>query len=385
MKEARAIVLVIDGGGIGASEDAARYGDGAAVNSLANAARAAGGVHAPTLQRLGLGNIDAVLGIPPNQAPLAACARLREQSNGKDSVTGHWEMMGITIIHAFPTYPHGFPPELVERFESLIGRRVLGNEVASGTEIIERLGPEHMRTGRPILYTSADSVFQVAAHEDVVPLALLWQWCEQARAMLVPPHQVNRVIARPFTGRPGAFVRTAGRRDYAVRPPSPSLLECLAAAGVPTFGVGKIQDIYSCQGIAAGSRTADNAEGLAKTLEWLRANRSGFCFTNLNDFDSKYGHRRDPAGFAKALMALDAKLAELLDEMREADRLIITADHGCDPTAPGTDHTREFAPLIDYRPGRRGGTLGDLDSFSQVGTRVLETFAVSPPARALAV
>jgi phosphopentomutase len=262
---------------------------------------------------------------------------------------------------------------------------VLGNEVASGTEIIERLGPEHMRTGRPILYTSADSVFQVAAHEDVVPLALLWQWCEQARAMLVPPHQVNRVIARPFTGRPGAFVRTAGRRDYAVRPPSPSLLECLAAAGVPTFGVGKIQDIYSCQGIAAGSRTADNAEGLAKTLEWLRANRSGFCFTNLNDFDSKYGHRRDPAGFAKALMALDAKLAELLDEMREADRLIITADHGCDPTAPGTDHTREFAPLIDYRPGRRGGTLGDLDSFSQVGTRVLETFAVLPPARALAV
>jgi phosphopentomutase len=385
MKEARAIVLVIDGGGIGASEDAGNYGDSCEVNSIGNAARAAGGLQLPALQRLGLGNIDRVCGVAPEPKPEATSGRLREQSNGKDSVTGHWEMMGITIVHPFPTYPHGFPPEVIEQFESLIARRVLGNEVASGTEIIERLGPEHMRTGRPIVYTSADSVFQVAAHEDVVPLALLWEWCEKARVMLVPPHRVNRVIARPFVGRPGSFVRTAGRRDFAVRPPSPSLLECLTAAGVATYGLGKIEDIYSCQGIAAGSRTADNAEGLAKTLEWLRANGSGFCFTNLNDFDSKYGHRRDPLGFAKALVALDAGLVPLLNALREGDRLIITADHGCDPTAPGTDHTREFAPLLDYRPGVNGAFVGDLNSFGQVGRRVLETFDVSSPSRALTV
>jgi phosphopentomutase len=385
MKEARAIVLVIDGGGIGASEDAESYGDSSKVNSIGNAARVAGGVALPALQRLGLGNIDLVEGVPPEPKPKATSGRLREQSNGKDSVTGHWEMMGITIVHAFPTYPDGFPAEVIEQFESLIGRRVLGNEVASGTEIIERLGPEHMRTGRPIVYTSADSVFQVAAHEEVVPLALLWEWCEKARAMLVPPNRVNRVIARPFEGRPGSFVRTAGRRDFAVRPPSPSLLECLTGAGVATYGLGKIQDIYSCQGIAAGSRTADNAEGMAKTLEWLRANRSGFCFTNLNDFDSKYGHRRDPLGFAKALVALDSGLVKLLDALHEGDRLIITADHGCDPTAPGTDHTREFAPLLDYRPGVSGALVGNLNSFGQVGTRVLETFGVPLPSRALTV
>jgi phosphopentomutase len=383
MKEPRAIVLVIDGGGIGASEDAASYGDSSQVNSIGNAARAAGGLQLPVLQRLGLGNIVGLDGTPPESKPLAVSGRLREQSNGKDSVTGHWEMMGITIIHPFPTYPHGFPAEVIEQFESLIGRRVLGNEVASGTEIIERLGPEHMQTGRPIVYTSADSVFQVAAHEQVVPVALLWDWCEKARAMLVPPNRVNRVIARPFVGRPGSFVRTAGRRDFAVRPPSPSFLECLTAVGVATYGLGKIQDIYSCQGIAAGSRTADNAEGMAKTLEWLRANGSGFCFTNLNDFDSKYGHRRDPLGFARALVALDAGLAALLDALREGDRLIITADHGCDPTAPGTDHTREFAPLLDYRPGVSGALLGDLNSFGQVGMRVLETFDVALPSRAL--
>ncbi|HEV2878164.1 MAG TPA: phosphopentomutase, partial [Candidatus Eremiobacteraceae bacterium] len=260
MKEARAVVLVVDGGGVGASEDAAQYGDSAAVNSVGNTAKAAGGLRLPNLQRLGLGCLTAVQGVPCPQAPAAACARLREASNGKDSVTGHWEMMGITIVNAFPTYPNGFPKDVIDRFESLIGRKVLGNTVASGTEIIERLGPEHLSTGSPIVYTSADSVFQVAAHEEVVPLQTLWDWCEKARAMLVPPNRVNRVIARPFVGRPGAFVRTAGRRDYAVPPPSPSLLDLLQKEGVATLGLGKIEDIYSCQGIGAGSRTADNAE-----------------------------------------------------------------------------------------------------------------------------
>ncbi len=385
MKEVRAVVIVVDGGGVGASEDAARYGDDPRVNSIANAARAAGSVRMPVLERLGLGLLASVRGVEPASAPLAACARLREQSNGKDSVTGHWEMMGIRIAHAFPTYPHGFPSDLIERYEALIGRRILGNEVASGTEIIERLGPEHQRTGYPIVYTSADSVFQVAAHEDVVPLELLWEWCQQARDMLVPPNRVNRVIARPFSGSAGSFVRTAGRRDFAVRPPSPSLLELLEEAGVSTYGLGKIQDIYSCQGLAGGSRTADNAEGLARTLEWLQKKTSGFCFTNLNDFDSKYGHRRDPLGYAKALEAMDAKMADLLDELHEGDRLIVTADHGCDPTAPGTDHTREFAPLLDYRPGVAGAFMGELDSFAQVGERVLQTFAVPAPREMLSV
>jgi phosphopentomutase len=315
----------------------------------------------------------------------ASWGRLLEASNGKDTITGHWEMMGIVIRNAFPTFPHGFPSEIVERFEAIVGRKVLGNKTASGTAIIEELGREHMRTGRPILYTSADSVFQVAAHEDVVPLPTLWDWCAKAREMLVPPHRVNRVIARPFVGEPGAFVRTAGRRDFAVAPPSPSILDALTQAGVSTCGVGKIQDIFCCQGIAAGNRTADNAEGVARTLAWLDRGEGGFCFTNLNDFDSKYGHRRDPEGYAKALVDLDARLPQLLNRLSQGDRLILTADHGCDPTAPGTDHTREYVPLLDYRPGMPGVALGDLESFAQVGNRVMQTFGLTAPAEPLVV
>ncbi|MBC5808494.1 MAG: phosphopentomutase [Candidatus Eremiobacter antarcticus] len=384
-ERARVIILVIDGGGAGASEDASRYGDESSANTLANVARSAGGLQLPNLERLGLGCITRMQGVEAALDPLASWARLRESSNGKDSVTGHWEMMGIHIRNAFPTYPHGFPASIIERFESLIGRPVLGNVVASGTEIIERLGPEHTRTGYPIVYTSADSVFQVAAHENVVSVQTLWKWCEKARAVLVPPNRVNRVIARPFSGTPGAYQRTAGRRDYAVAPPSPSMLERLASAGIPTHAIGKIEDIYCGQGIESGSRTADNIEGLAKTVEWLRAGQRGLCFTNLNDFDSKYGHRRDADGFAKALLMLDDRLTDIVNEMRPDDRLLLTADHGCDPTAPGTDHTREFAPLLDYTPGRKGVGHGTVDSFSQVGMRVLASFGVPPPAQELAV
>ena len=375
------IVLVIDSGGIGAAPDARAFDDEASVNTFANTANAAGGLALPTFERLGLGNLAAIPGVARNPSPAASVGRLRELSAGKDSVTGHWEMMNIVVRNAFPTYPNGFPPDVVERFEAITGRRVLGNRTASGTQIIEELGPEHMRTGSPIVYTSADSVFQVATHEDIVPLETLWSWCEQARAMLVPPNRVNRVIARPFQGEPGHFVRTAGRRDFAVPPPRPSVLDALERAGVPTYGAGKISDIYCCQGIAAGSRTADNAEGVARTLEWLDAGQGGFCFTNLNDFDSKYGHRRDPDGYARALLALDRSLPDILNRLRTADRLIITADHGCDPTAPGTDHTREFAPLLDYRPGQAGALLGDLDSFAQVGARVMDSFGLQPPSR----
>jgi len=381
----RALVLVIDSGGVGALPDHAHFGDAQTANTLGNTLRSAAGVTLPTLEQLGLGCIAPLSGVPPAASPLASYGRLREASNGKDTVTGHWEMMNIVIRNAFPTYPNGFPPELVQRFEALIGRKVLGNKAASGTAIIEELGPEHIRTGRPILYTSADSVFQVAAHEQVVPLEVLWDWCAKAREMLAPPHRVNRVIARPFTGTPGAFVRTAGRRDFAVNPPSPSVMELLERAGVPTCGVGKIQDVFSCQGIAAGSRTADNAEGIARTLEWLDGGERGFCFTNLNDFDSKYGHRRDADGYAKALVALDESLPDLLNRLRAGDRMILTADHGCDPTAPGTDHTREFVQILDFRPGKAEVALGDLDSFAQVGRRVMETFDVAPPSEPLVV
>ncbi len=376
---ARAVVLVIDGGGVGASDDAPEYGDLVTDNSIANTAAVAGSLHLPNLERLGLGWLTDIKGVPRRDQPLARCARLREASNGKDSVTGHWEMMGITIRHAFPTYPNGFPQEVVKAFEGLIGKKILGNVVASGTEIIERLGRQHMETGFPIVYTSADSVFQVAAHEEVVPVTVLWDWCAKARDMLVPPNRVNRVIARPFIGRPGAFVRTASRRDFAVPPPSPSMLEVLERAGVETQGLGKIQDIYCGQGITHGSRTADNVEGLRKTVEWLKRGHRGFCFTNLNDFDSKYGHRRDPDGFARALMTLDTELTALLNELRPGDRLLITADHGCDPTAPGTDHTREFVPFLDYRPGASGQVLGELNSFSHVGRSVLEAFGLPAP------
>lgn len=378
------VVLVIDSGGVGAAPDAAAFNDSADVNTLGNTAAAAGGLALPNFETLGLGNITDMRGVKRTASPRASWARLREVSAGKDTITGHWEMMSIIIRTPFPTYPNGFPAQLVERFEALIEKRVLGNRAASGTQIIEELGAEHMRTGCPILYTSADSVFQVAAHEDVVPLPTLWHWCEQARSMLTGADRVNRVIARPFVGEPGRFTRTAGRRDYAVAPPQPSVLDRLAAAGVPTCGIGKIGDIYCCQGIAAGSRTGDNAEGVARTLEWLDAGQGGLCFTNLNDFDSKYGHRRDPDGYAKALLALDRSLPDILDRLKDGDRLIITADHGCDPTAAGTDHTREYAPLLDYAPGKPGRALGDLVSFAQVGNRVMESFGLTAPEPLLA-
>lgn len=385
MAHPRAIVLVIDSGGVGASPDFANFGDAPDANTIGHAAQSAGGLALPNFERLGLGCIADIPGVARVAKPLAGVGRLREISNGKDTITGHWEMMGIVVRHAFPTYPNGFPAEIVERFEAIAGARVLGNKAASGTEIIEELGPLHMSTGRPILYTSADSVFQVAAHEQIVPLETLWSWCEKARVILAPPHRVNRVIARPFIGESGNFVRTAGRRDYAVAPPRPSVLDVLERAGVPTCGLGKIQDIYCCQGIAAGSRTADNNEGIARTLAWLDRDAGGFCFTNLNDFDSKYGHRRDPDGYAQALVALDLAMPEILNRLRPGDRLLVTADHGCDPTARGTDHTREFAPLIDYRPGMQGADLGELDSFCQVGNRVLDTFGVAAPTEPLIV
>lgn len=368
----RHVTIVLDSGGVGALEDAAAFGDAPGANTLANTAAAVGGLNLPQFAALGLGNLTTIAGVAAQPSIRAGFGRLREQSAGKDTITGHWEMVGIVTAVAFPTYPRGFPPEIVEMFTQIAGRPPLGNEPASGTEIIARLGAQHEQTGRPILYTSADSVFQVAAHEETVPLKTLYDWCERARAKLIAPHNVNRVIARPFTGSPGAYVRTPNRRDYAIPPPA-NLLDRLASGGVPVHAVGKISDIYSGRGITTSARVVDDREAIDRTLELMERVERGLIFTNLNDFDSKYGHRRDPAGYAQALERLDRRVAEVLARMRGGDRLLFTADHGCDPTAPGTDHTREYVPFIEVGNARRTGALGTLEGFSLVGASIEET------------
>lgn len=369
----RFITIVLDSGGVGALSDFGEYGDAAGANTLGNVARRVGGITLPSFARLGLGNITAIDGVAPS-APRARVGRLRERSRGKDTITGHWEMAGIITAVPFPTYPDGFPPEIVEQFTRITGKAPLGNVPASGTEIIESLGREHIATGRPILYTSADSVFQVAALEEVVPLSVLYDWCERARAMLVEPHNVNRVIARPFIGEPGAFVRTPNRRDYAIEPPE-SVLDRLAGAGVGVHAVGKICDIYCGHGIASSVRVTDNNDAMEKTFDLMERVDRGFIFTNLNDFDSKYGHRRNVRGYADALGALDAFIPRLESLMRPGDHVIFTADHGCDPTAPGSDHTREYVPFIHVGP-HEGAVLGDLKGLDTVGRTVLEAFGV---------
>ena len=368
----RHVTIVLDSAGVGALPDAASYGDAAGANTIGNAALAVGGLSLPNFERLGLGSITPILGVAPVAATAAAHARLAERSRGKDTITGHWEMVGIITEVPFRTYPHGFPPEVVAMFAEIVGCAPLGNETASGTEIIARLGPRHQQSGRPILYTSADSVFQVAAHEETVPLPTLYDWCERARAGLVAPHNVNRVIARPFAGAPGEYVRTSNRRDYPVAAPA-NLLDRLAAARVPIHAVGKISDIYNARGISTSTRVADDAEAIDRTLDLMARVADGLIFTNLNDFDSKYGHRRDARGYAAALERLDRRIPELLGRLRAGDRLLFTADHGCDPTAPGSDHTREYVPFIEVgNPGRSGG-WGTLEGLQRVGASIEET------------
>lgn len=371
----RVVTVVLDGTGVGALPDAATFGDAPGANTVANVAARMGGLRLPTFERLGLGNLTPILGVSSVSEPQAAIARLAERSNGKDTITGHWEMVGIVTERAFPTYPTGFPPEVVERFTRIVGKPPLGNVPASGTEIIAELGEEHQRTGRPILYTSADSVFQVAAHERTVPLATLYHWCEEARAMLVPPHEVNRVIARPFEGAPGSYARTPNRRDYAVSPPL-NLIDRLASESIPVFAVGKISDIFCGRGFATSVRVVDNTDALSQTSDLLDRTEHGFIFVNLNDFDTKYGHRRDVRGFASALELLDTQLPDLLSRLRPEDRLIITADHGCDPTAPGTDHTREYVPLIEA--GAPSSDAGIVSGIDEVGRRVAAALGVRP-------
>ena len=369
----RVIWIVLDSVGIGEMPDAAAYGD-AGSDTLGNIARRRP-MHLPHLAALGLGNIKSLAGIPAAASPAGAFGRCALASPGKDTTTGHWEMAGIHLEKPLPLYPHGFPAEIMQEFERRIGRGSLGNKAASGTEIIKELGAEHMRTGSPIVYTSADSVFQVAAHEEVIPLWELYKICETARAILRGPYEVGRVIARPFAGSPGNFTRTPNRKDYAVPPPRGMLLDQLEKRGVPVHVVGKIFDIFVGRGILDYEKTKDNADGMAKTLETMASAAEGLIFVNLVDFDQQYGHRNDVEGYASALERFDAWLPGMQAAMGAGDLAILTADHGCDPTTPSTDHSREYVPLLAAGPRvRRGVDLGLRATLSDVGQTVAHNF-----------
>ena len=349
----RIIWIVLDSVGIGELPDAAEYGD-AGRNTLGHVARHRPLV-LPNLVRLGLANIAPLAHLEPVPSPAACFGKGATHSPGKDTTTGHWEMAGIWLDRAFPVYEHGFPRELMEQFESAIGCKTLGNKPASGTEILKELGPEHMRTGLPIVYTSGDSVFQIAAHEQIVPLPELYRMCEIARTLLDGPHRVGRVIARPFIGTPGNFRRTAGRHDYAVEPPKPMMLDVLADLSVPVFGIGKIHDIYNGRGVKNYVTTKNNADGMDQLRAALGQYPTGLIFANLVDFDMLYGHRKDLEGFARSLEEFDAMLGPFLTALSPGDLLLITADHGCDPDPewPTTDHSREYVPILAYAAGAR--------------------------------
>ncbi|MDQ8147166.1 MAG: phosphopentomutase [Gemmatimonadota bacterium] len=366
----RAIILVLDGVGIGEAPDAAAYGDTGS-HTLGNVARAVGGLQVPELARAGLGRIAPLAGVAAVDAPLGAWGLMEPCSAGKDSTTGHWEIAGVHLAQPFPTYPRGFPAALIEEFARRTGRRVLGNVVASGTAVLDTYGEAHQRSGDWIVYTSADSVFQVAAHEETVPLEELYAACAAARAMLVAPHDVSRVIARPFVGTPGAWRRTANRRDLAIAPPAETLLDALAAAGIPRTGVGKVDDLFAKRGLEGG-HTADNAEGVARILDWLQTGPDGLLFANLVDFDQLFGHRNDVPGFHGALRAFDAALPALIAALRQDDLLFITADHGNDPTTPSTDHARECVPVLALGWQVRPGPIGRRSTFSDLGATVAE-------------
>lgn len=374
----RVVLIVLDSAGCGAAPDAASYGDEDS-DTLGNLSRAVGGITLPHLQGLGLGNITHVLGVPPVARTEGAFGRLREASAGKDTTTGHWEMAGLLVERPFRTFPHGFPAEMMARFEQAIGRGTLGNKPASGTVILDELGAEHIATGKPIVYTSADSVFQIAAHEQVVPLDELYRICEEARR-LCDEYGVARVIARPFVGSPGAFQRTYNRRDFSTPPPEPTVLDRIVESGRPVVGVGKIGDIYSGRGITESIHSEGNADGMERTLARLDSLERGLLFLNLVDFDMLYGHRRDPAGYAAALQQFDRFLPSLHAKLGPRDLVIITADHGNDPTAPGTDHTREDVPLFVFgaERGGRGVDLGVRQGFFDIAQTLCQAFALAP-------
>lgn len=389
MKAKRAIVIILDSVGISAAPDAAEYGD-AGANTLLHIAEAVGGLKLPRLQKMGLGNIPPLItpgvfiqGVPPAEKPLACYGAMQEVSKGKDTTTGHWEIAGLELTEGFQLFPkeNSFPPELITAFESETGRKVIGNKAASGTTIIEELGPRQMITGEWIAYTSADSVFQIAAHERVIPLDELYRACEIARR-LGNQYRIGRVIARPYTGKPGSFQRTPNRRDYSFPPPEPTILEHLTEAGISVSAVGKIEDIFVRRGITRSFHTAGNAESQAKIADLIRQNTAGLIIANLIDFDMLYGHRREARGYAEALEQTDDFFETMIGNLRGDDLLIITADHGNDPTFHGTDHTREYVPLLVYRPEEETGrSLGIRQGFYDAAQSLAAYFEIPPLAR----
>ncbi|HEY7414281.1 MAG TPA: phosphopentomutase [Ktedonobacteraceae bacterium] len=372
----RAILVVLDGVGAGPNPDSQSYGDEGA-SSLEHCAQAIGGLALPHLGQVGLGNVTPIVGTPPRPDCTGAYGRMHSIAAGKDSVAGHWELTGVVLRKPLPTYPHGFPPEVVDAFEKAIGRKVIGNKAASGTEVIQELGEEHMRTGSPILYTSADSVFQVAAHQEVIPLSELYRICEIARAMLIGDHTIGRVIARPFVGAPGHFTRTEHRRDFSLAPLGTSLLDVLKAAGRDVIGIGKIEDLFAGRGLTARDHTETNKDGMAATLRWLERDFTGLLFINLVEFDMLWGHRRDSQGYAQALREVDAWLPLVQQRMHSGDALFFSADHGVDPTFRGTDHTRESVPLLAYGEAICPGIdLGVRSTMADLGQTLAEAFGV---------
>lgn len=378
----RAIVVVLDSVGVGELPDAAEYGDSGS-NTLANTAKAVGGLSLPNLGLLGLGNVIEVMGVPPNAAAVGSWGKNAELSAGKDTTTGHWEMMGIVLEKPFPTYPQGFPPEVMSAFEEAVGVGWLGNKAASGTEIIQELGDAHVESGRPIVYTSADSVFQIAAHEKVIGVDELYEMCKTARKLLEPPHAVGRVIARPFVTNPDwpdsgpKYVRTDRRHDFSIAPFEDTALDLLQKAGHDVWGVGKIGDIFCWRGVTESPHVRDNMDAFNKLLEKVAADDPGFVFANLVDFDMLWGHRNDAAAYAAGLEAVDERIPELLDAMIDGDLLIITADHGCDPTTASTDHSREHTPLLAKVKGVDAGVdLGTRKTFGDIGETVLDFFGL---------
>lgn len=366
---------MLDSVGAGECIDSCNYNDQGS-NTLANIANAVGGLNIPHLQHMGLGNIIPIKGVPPAKSPIAAYGKMQERSPGKDTTTGHWELMGLVLKQPFPTYPQGFPPSIINEFERRINRKTLGNIVASGTEIIKELGQEHMRTGYPIVYTSADSVFQIAAHEEVIPLEELYAYCRIARDILKGDHAVGRVIARPFIGEPGNFIRTANRHDFSLEPER-TILDNITNSGQIVIGIGKIKDIFAGKGVTESYPTTNNQDGINKILNVLKRDFNGLLFANLVDFDQLYGHRNNPEGYAQALKEFDQRLPEILNLLKNDDLFIITADHGCDPTTISTDHSREYVPLLVYGEKFKSGIdLGIRETFADVAATLAEYLEV---------
>lgn len=372
----RVVLIVMDSVGAGELPDAKLYNDEGS-NTLGNISKKVGGLKLPNLQKLGLGNIDGIKGFEGEEKPVGSYGRSLEKSPGKDTTTGHWEIAGLILDQAFPTYPDGFPQDVISEFEKRIGTKSIGNYPASGTAIIQDLGDEHVKTGYPIVYTSADSVFQIAAHEDVIPLERLYEICQIARNMLVSEHAVGRIIARPFIGSNGEYKRTTNRRDFSLKPIRKTILNNIVEKGLDVCAVGKIEDIYGGYGITKAVHTKSNMDGVDKTIEYMKEPTKGLIFTNLVDFDMLYGHRNDVEGYANALREFDAKIPEIIDALRDDDVLIITADHGCDPTTSSTDHSREYIPMLVYGKSIKSGiNLGTRESFSDIGKTIGEMLSV---------